>query len=48
MARQLVENGVTFVKVRHTDYDSHSEVMDTRSLHSLRASVPKFGHRATI
>jgi uncharacterized protein (DUF1501 family) len=25
MARQLLEAGVTFVKVRHTDYDSHSE-----------------------
>jgi uncharacterized protein (DUF1501 family) len=25
MARQLLEAGVTFIKVRHTDYDSHSE-----------------------
>ena len=25
MARQLLENGIPFVKVRHTDYDSHSE-----------------------
>ncbi len=25
MARKLVENGITFVKVRHTNYDTHSE-----------------------
>ena len=25
MARKLIENGITFVKVRHSDYDSHSE-----------------------
>lgn len=25
MARKLVENGVTFTRVRHTNYDSHSE-----------------------
>jgi len=25
IARKLLENGITFVKIRHTDYDSHSE-----------------------